>query len=68
MIEVREPAKDEINHRAYALYLMRGREQGRDVEDWVRAEKELSDVSVGRVAPKSAFRLAELRYPWPTGI
>ena len=46
MIELRESTKDEINHRAYALYLMRGCEQGRDVEDWVRAEKELSDEPV----------------------
>jgi hypothetical protein len=66
-IELREPAKDEINHRAYALYLMRGCEQGRDVEDWVRAEKELDDESVGGPAPKSASRLGELRYPWPAG-
>jgi hypothetical protein len=48
MIEYREPAKNEITRRAYALYLMRGCEQGRDVEDWVRAEKELSDESVAR--------------------
>jgi hypothetical protein len=46
MIGHREPAKNEITRRAYALYLMRGCEQGRDVEDWVRAEKELSDESV----------------------
>jgi Protein of unknown function (DUF2934) len=68
MIERREPAKDEINHRAYALYLMRGCEQGRDVEDWARAEKELDDESVGRPAPMSASRLGELRYPWPAGM
>jgi len=43
MIQIREPAKDEILHRAYALYLIRGCEQGKDVEDWVNAEKELSD-------------------------
>jgi len=68
MFELREPAKDEINHRAYALYLMRGCEQGRDVEDWVRAEKELSDESVGGPALTSASGLGELRYPWPVGI
>ena len=68
MTELRGPAKDEINHRAYALYLMRGCEQGRDVEDWVRAKKELSDESVGGPAPTRASTLAELRYPWPVGI
>jgi hypothetical protein len=45
-IERREPAKNEITHRVDALYLLRGGEQGRDVQDWVRAEKELSDESV----------------------
>jgi Protein of unknown function (DUF2934) len=68
MIGLRESAKDDINHRAYALYLIRGCEQGRDVEDWVRAEKELSDESIGRPAPTSASCLGELRYPWPAGI
>jgi hypothetical protein len=68
VIELRESTKDDVNHRAYALYLMRGCEQGRDVEDWIRAEKELNDESVGGTAPKSASRLGELRYPWPAGI
>jgi hypothetical protein len=68
MTELRVTAKDEINHRAYALYLLRGCEQGRDVEDWVSAEKELSNESVGAPAPMSASRLGELRYPWPAGI
>ena len=68
MIEIKESAKDEINHRAYAPYLIRGCEQGRDVEDWVRAEKELGDESVGGPARTSASRLGELRYPWPAGI
>jgi len=68
VIAPRESMKDEINHRAYALYLMRGCEQGRDVEDWVRAEQEMTDESVGGPAPKSASRLGELRYPWPVGI
>jgi len=46
MIGHREPVKNEITRRAYALYLIRGCEQGRNVEDCVRAEKELSDESV----------------------
>ena len=29
-----------IAQRAYALYLARGREDGHDVEDWIRAERE----------------------------
>ena len=32
---------DEIAHRAYELYLSRGREDGGDLDDWLRAEREL---------------------------
>ena len=56
MIELRESTKDEINHRAYALYLMRGCEQGREVEDWLRAEKELSDESAGEPITEERVR------------
>jgi hypothetical protein len=68
MIELRVPSNDEINHRAYALYLIRGCEQGRDVEDWVRAEKEVRGELIGGPTPMSASRLGELRYPWPAGV
>jgi len=37
-----EPSKDEISHLAYALYLQRSGGPGSDVEDWIRAERELS--------------------------
>lgn len=43
-----KPTKDAITHLAYALYLVRGSEHGRDVEDWVKAEKELSDSPIGQ--------------------
>ena len=37
-----------IAHRAYELYTQRGCEPGKDIEDWVRAEKELAgEVVVG---------------------
>ena len=42
----REPSGEEIARRAHQLYLQRGGEHGKDVEDWVRAEKELSDEPV----------------------
>jgi hypothetical protein len=55
MTERREPSKDEISHVAYGLYLQRGCEPGKDVEDWVRAENELSsEVDVGTVKAKVA--------------
>jgi hypothetical protein len=33
--------RQEIDHRAYELFVERGRENGKDLEDWVRAEKEV---------------------------
>jgi len=42
----REPLEDEIARLAQELYVQRGGEHGKDVEDWVRAEKELSDEPV----------------------
>jgi hypothetical protein len=41
MIERKELSKEDIAHRAYGLYTQRGCEAGKDIEDWVRAEKEL---------------------------
>jgi DNA polymerase/3'-5' exonuclease PolX len=34
--------EDHIARRAYEIYLDRGRENGRDIDDWLIAEKELS--------------------------
>jgi len=42
MIESKELSREVIAHRAYELYVERGGGQGKDVEDWVRAEKELA--------------------------
>jgi hypothetical protein len=58
----REPSREKIACRAHELYLQRGGEQGKDVEDWIRAEKELSDEPVKgtaktRVAPEGDSRI-----------
>jgi hypothetical protein len=50
----REPSGEEIARRAHELYLQRGGEHGKDVEDWVRAEKELSDEPVAEPAKTKA--------------
>jgi hypothetical protein len=42
----REPLEDEIARLAQELYVQRGGEHGKDVEDWVRTEKELRDEPV----------------------
>lgn len=41
-----EPSWEEIRVRAYEKYIERGRTDGRDLEDWFQAEKEL--VATGR--------------------
>jgi len=38
-------ARDAIALRAYELFEDRGREPGRDVDDWLRAEHELKKTS-----------------------
>jgi hypothetical protein len=46
MIDRREPSREEIARQAHELYVQRGGEHGKDVEDWVKAEKELRDEPV----------------------
>jgi len=35
--------EEDIRARAYELFEARGREDGHDLEDWVRAEEEIND-------------------------
>jgi len=35
------PTREEIELRAYEIYIERGGAHGQDVEDWVQAEREL---------------------------
>jgi Protein of unknown function (DUF2934) len=37
----REPTDDEVAQRAYEIYVSRGQEPGRHVEDWLQARREL---------------------------
>ena len=41
----RPPTKDEVAQRAYELFLSRGRTDGRNVEDWLEAERQLKEKS-----------------------
>ncbi|MGB6481954.1 MAG: DUF2934 domain-containing protein [Candidatus Acidiferrales bacterium] len=52
----REPSEEEIARLALDLYLQHRGDHGKDVEDWVRAEKELSD---GLVAGPAKTRVAQ---------
>lgn len=57
MTDRRELSAREISDRAYELYLRRGGEPGKDVEDWVRAERELSADTVIAERKTKAARL-----------
>jgi Protein of unknown function (DUF2934) len=37
-----KPSNEQIEARAYEIYLERGREDGHDVEHWLAAERELA--------------------------
>ena len=54
MVQRQEVLRDGIARRAYEIYVQRGGEHGKDVEDWVRAEKELSDEPVAGPAKTRA--------------
>ncbi|HYL15132.1 MAG TPA: DUF2934 domain-containing protein [Terriglobales bacterium] len=40
--------EEEVRHRAYELYEERGRENGHDLDDWLRAEAEVRGTAVKR--------------------
>jgi hypothetical protein len=46
MIERKELSREDIAHRAYELFVQRGSAPGNDIEDWVRAETELTSEGV----------------------
>ena len=39
------PTQEEIELRAYEIYLKRGGEKGNELDDWLAAEKELTESS-----------------------
>jgi len=47
------PGIDDIAQRAYALYEARGSEPGRDLDDWLQAERELMTMSPADVDERS---------------
>jgi hypothetical protein len=40
--ENRNPTAEDIARRAYAIYEERGRSDGADLDDWLQAERELT--------------------------
>lgn len=50
------PTREEIELRAYHIYLERGSAPGNELEDWIRAERELLEIggkAHRKAAPKS---------------
>jgi hypothetical protein len=54
MIKQRELSTEEIARSAHELYVQRGGEHGKDVEDWIAAEKDLTDKLVVEAAKARA--------------
>jgi hypothetical protein len=54
MIKQRGLSTEEIARRAHELYVQRGGEHGKDVEDWIAAEKDLTDKLVVEAAKARA--------------
>jgi Protein of unknown function (DUF2934) len=59
MIEHKELSKEDVAHRAYELYVQRGSEPGNDVEDWLRAEKELAPEPIATPARTKAAQMGQ---------
>ena len=58
MTEHRLPTVEEITRRAYGLFIERGGQHGRDVQDWVSAEKELNTKADAEQAKTKASQAA----------
>lgn len=61
-----EVRHEDVEHRAYELYEGRGREDGRDWDDWLQAEREIRGQEVrtdstDAAKPGSQRRRAESR-------
>jgi len=46
------PTREQIENRAYELYLERGAADGYDVEDWLAAESELCQARNSETTPR----------------
>jgi hypothetical protein len=48
----RHPTHEEIEARAYQIYIERGRGDGHDLEDWLQGERELlaEQAETGRIS------------------
>jgi hypothetical protein len=40
----KEPSREDIERRAFQIYMARGRQPGSEIADWLAAEKELREA------------------------
>ncbi len=50
------PSQEEIERRAHRIYLERGGTHGRDLDDWLQAERELKEATIGPGTSKPVRR------------
>ncbi len=66
----REPQELELEHqirlRAHELYAARGRKDGHELDDWLRAEEEITGKKVAPQPPESQIRAKVEDAPVPT--
>ena len=48
---IRHPSKQAIRVRAHELYLERGRKLGHEIDDWLQAEYELTQLPIRKLSP-----------------
>jgi hypothetical protein len=46
----RQNLEEDIRHRAYELFEARGREDGHELDDWLRAEEEITQQKARTIA------------------
>jgi hypothetical protein len=56
------PSREQIEARAYEIYLERGGQDGQDIADWLTAESELIALAQGRLL-EVALGVAEVAEP-----
>jgi hypothetical protein len=49
----RPPREEEIRGRAYEIYLERGEQPGRDLDDWLQAERELERLTLTQASQEA---------------
>ena len=61
--ESRRPSAEDIARRAYAIYERRGRTDGSDLDDWLEAERELTNSATALSVQSDSRK--ELNTPVP---